>query len=89
VDAVFDLEKGTLKEVRKAQDFENPNATIEPIGDGWYKCTLSAEVSADNMRILLGPTTEDKTVLGWEGKTQELCDVYFVPSSVIIEEVTQ
>ena len=89
VDAVFDLEKGELKAVKKAQDFQNEKATIEDYGNGWYKCTISAQVSTYDIRILLGSTSINKDVSGWEGKTEKLCDVYFVPSSVIIEEIPQ
>jgi len=89
VDAVFDLQSGTLKEVKKTRDFEDESAEIEDLGEGWYKCTLTAEVAADFIRILLGPTTSEKSVLGWEGKTNEMGNVYVIPSSIVIEEVTQ
>ena len=88
-DAVFDLETGGLKAVKKARDFENESASIEPLGDGWYKCTVTTEVAADNIRIMLGPTTNEKDILGWEGKTGTTGNIYFAPSSLVVEEVKQ
>lgn len=87
VDAIFDLEKGIVIENKVSQDFENPIATIEKLFDGWYNCTLSAEVAADDIRIIMGPTGADKKVSSWEGETENLEDIYFVPSSIIFEEV--
>ncbi|MCB0437201.1 MAG: hypothetical protein KDD20_00535 [Mangrovimonas sp.] len=86
VDAVFDLEKGEVKGVKKGQDFENEDASIEALGDGWYKCSVSANVSADNIRILFGPTAAEKEILGWEGKVEQESSVYFIPSSLTFEK---
>lgn len=87
VDAIFDLDKGTVIDYKISQDFENPMATIEKLSDGWYKCSLSAEAAADNVRILMGATSSEKKVTSWEGKTKTRGDVYLIPSSIIVEEV--
>lgn len=87
VDAVFDLDKGTVVDYITSQDFENPMATIEKLPNGWYKCTLSAEVAADNVRIIMGATSAEKSVTSWEGKTEVQGDVYFAPSSITFEEL--
>ncbi|MDO5975346.1 phage head spike fiber domain-containing protein [Flavivirga jejuensis] len=87
VDAIFDLEKGTVVDYKTAQDFENPMATIEKLTGDWYKCTLSAEVAADNVRIIMGATSTERNVLSWEGTTESEVDVHIVLSSVTIEEL--
>jgi hypothetical protein len=87
VDAIFDLDKGTVVEYIVSQDFENPMATIEKLSGDWYKCTLSAEVAADNIRIIMGATGEENKVVSWEGKTKTQGSVYFAPSSLTLEEL--
>lgn len=85
-DAVFDLHTGKLIDVKASKDFSNANANIVSLGDGWYNCTLSANVKGDEITIILGPTSKEKNILGWEGKTPELLDINFIPSSISIEE---
>jgi hypothetical protein len=86
-DAIFDLKEGALVGVKKERDFRNPEATIEAMGDDWYKCSLTTEPYSDIVRILFGPTTEDKAVLGWEGLVDNENDIFIVPSSLTIEEI--
>jgi hypothetical protein len=86
-DAIFDLEKGTVVDYKTSQDFENPMATIEKLSDGWYKCILSAEVAADNVRIIMGATSAERSVSSWEGTTETQVEVYFMPSSITFEEL--
>ncbi len=87
VDAVFDLEKGEVVDYKTAQDFENAMATIEKLPNNWYKCTVGAEVAADNVRIIMGTTDSTRKVTSWEGKTEAQGSVYVVPSSIILEEI--
>jgi hypothetical protein len=87
VDAVFDLDKGKVLEYKESQDFEKPLALIEELPNGFYKCTLSAEVAADNIRIIMGTTDSTRKVTSWEGKTEAQGSVYVVPSSIILEEI--
>jgi len=86
-DAIFDLKEGTLVGVKKERDFRNPDATIEAMGEGWYKCSLTAEPYSDNIKILFGPTGEDKAVLGWEGLVGKKNDIFLVPSSFTLEKI--
>lgn len=86
-DAIFNLKEGTLVGVKIARDFRNPDATIEAIGDGWYKCSLMAEPYSDSIRILFGPTVEEKVVLGWEGLVDKKNDIYIIASSLTLEEI--
>jgi hypothetical protein len=88
VDAVFNLEDGTVEGVQKTRDFESENATIEVLGYGWYKCTVSAVVVADEVKIFLGPTIGNKQVDAWTIRTPDACDVYVLPSSLTLEEVS-
>lgn len=87
VDAIFDLDKGVVLDYKTSRDFENPLVSIENLGNGWYQCSLTAEVAADNIRVLMGATEANKNVLGWEGKTEKAVDILFVPSRVVVEEV--
>jgi len=87
VDAIFNLENGTIIDKKASRDFEFAEATIESLTDGWYKCTLKAEVAADNIKIVIGGTDLKRTVISWEGKTENLDDVYIVPSSIVLEEI--
>ena len=86
-DAIFNLKEGTLVGVKKERDFRNPEASIEAMGDGWYKCSLTAEPYSDIVRILFGPTGEDKAVLGWEGLINKKNDIFILPSSLTLEEI--
>ncbi|MDB9954225.1 hypothetical protein OAD49_01550 [Flavobacteriaceae bacterium] len=86
-DAIFNLKEGTLVGFKKERDFRNPEASIEAMGDGWYKCSLTAEPYSDIVRILFGPTAEDKAVLGWEGLISKKNDIFIVPSSLTFEEI--
>lgn len=88
VDALFDLENGILRGVKKGRDFENESANIEDLGNGWYKCSVTAEVAADDVQIIFGPTTADMSVNGWEGKTKAVCNLYILPSSLMLEEIS-
>lgn len=85
VDAVFDISNGELKGVKKAGLFSNEQATIRRIDDFWFECTLRGKVDTDKLKIILGPTKPDKSILGWEGETNEECSVVIIPSSLKIK----
>ena len=88
-DAVFDLENGLMKEVVDVGEFFNGEAKIEDIGEGWFKCSLIAEVNSNKMKIILGPTSGLGKTITWEGTTNEKCSVYIIPSSLVLEELAQ
>lgn len=88
VDAVFDLEEGQVKGQSIGGNFENVKATIKPIGKDWFLCTLVGKINTNNVRIILGPTTGQKNSEAWEGLTNENCDVFIIPSSLLIEETS-
>ncbi|MEM9679507.1 MAG: hypothetical protein AAF901_04220, partial [Bacteroidota bacterium] len=87
VDAVFDLENGTLKGVKKAGDFENEKASIKNLGNGWYRCSLSGKINASDVRVVLGATSEKTNVLSWESATDNLCNVIIIPESLNVKQV--
>lgn len=87
-DAIFDLEKGLLKEVIDVGEFFNGEAKIENIDNGWYKCSLSVEVNSNKMKIILGPTSGSNKAITWEGVTNEECGVLIIPSSLVLEELS-
>lgn len=88
VDAIFDLGKGEVKGVKSGRDFKNESATIQSLGDGWYKCMIKVMVSDDNIKIGFGPTSEENKIAGWEGKTNDLEDIYIIPSSLVLEKIS-
>jgi hypothetical protein len=87
VDAVFDLENGLLKGVADVGEFFKGDAKIEDVGEGWYKCSLIAEVYSKKMKIILGPTSGFGKTITWEGTTKEKPSVYIIPSSLVLEEL--
>ena len=87
LDAIFDLKQGKVKETSLGGNFEDVNATIKPIGNGWYNCTLSGKIMDYSVKVILGPTTEAKKASSWEGVTSLNCDAYIVPSSIEIQEI--
>lgn len=88
VDAIFDLEEGKVVNTKiSGKEFaENEKATIESLGDGWYKCSISADLYSDSIRIVFGPTNADIIIGSWERKTEAESNVYIIPSSLKIEE---
>lgn len=87
VDAVFNLENGTVKGVEKSRDFENENANIEDLGNGWFKCSVSAEVSADEVMLFMGPTIGNRKANAWTFKTDDACSVKVITSSLTLERI--
>ena len=89
IDALFDLEKGIVVDQASSSDFRNEDASIEDLGDGWYRCTVSGEVFADKIRISFGPTTNQRKVTNWEGTTTANGNMYIIPSSLKLEAISQ
>ncbi|MFT4802314.1 MAG: hypothetical protein ACI93N_002092 [Flavobacteriaceae bacterium] len=88
VDAVFDLKSGAVKGVKNGRDFENGDATIESLGDGWYKCSVKVTVAADSIRIIFGPTNDKTNINGWEGKIENPRSVFIIPNSLSLEKTS-
>jgi len=89
VDAVFDLDNGVITGKSNGGDFENEKAEIQSLGKGWYRCSISGLAKTNRVKIILGPTTNERRILSWEGATKENCDLYFIPKSLKIEEISQ
>lgn len=90
VDVIFDLSSGKAKEPKLSGDnefAENPKATIKALGDEWYLCSLYADVYAEYMRIVLGPTNGNLNTTLWETRTGEKNNIYLVPSLLKLEEM--
>lgn len=90
-DAVFDLDKGEVRGTFKEGDFvENEKVLIEPIGQGWYKCTIDADIYSSYFRLVFGPTNVPKGQTGvWESESlnDKNREVLILPNSVKIEEL--
>ena len=66
VDAVFNLDKGIIEGIQRTGVFESEIATIKPLNDGWYKCTIRAEIFSEKLNIVVGPTDKNKAISNWE-----------------------
>ena len=86
VDAIFDLDKGVVKDQSIGGNFKDVNATIKSLGNDWYLCTLSGKIMSSNVKIILGPTINETDTGAWEGLTNKDCDIFIIPSSLSIEE---
>ena len=86
VDAIFDLDKGVVKDQSIGGNFKDVKATIKNLGNDWYLCTLSGKIMSSNVKILLGPTISEIDTGAWEGLTNKDCDIFIIPSSLLIEE---
>ena len=90
VDAVYDLETGIVKEVLLSGNdvmAQNQKATMEYLGDGWYKCSLYADLYADYVRVVMGPTTNKLKTGLWETRTGKKSDALIITKSVKLEEL--
>lgn len=89
LDAIFDLANGKVKETSTGGNFDNVKATIKPFGNGWYQCELIGNIKASNVKIILGPTSNERQSRNWEGITSQKCEAYIIPSSLILEEISE
>ncbi|WP_298893577.1 hypothetical protein [uncultured Psychroserpens sp.] len=89
LDAIFDLANGKVKQTSTGGNFDNINATMKPLGDGWYQCVLSGTIKTSNVKIILGPTSGERQSKNWEGVTSQNGNVYIIPSSLKLEEVSE
>lgn len=88
VDAVFNLNDLAKKDVIGTGAFLNGYATIEHLKSDWYKCSLTAKASAENVKIIFGPTTDDSKTITWEAENKANNNVLILPSSLILEELS-
>lgn len=88
VDAIFDLKKGKVKKVVKTGNAaEEEKASIKALGNGWYECSLEAQLYSDYIGILLGVTNNMKGPKNWEASSAIDDSVLFVPSSLSLENI--
>lgn len=85
VDAVFNLDKGTLLGIKKRfGNFENEVATITSLQNGWYKCTIRAKVFSDKLFIIMGPTDGSREITNWEASNKTISSMYLDPSKTTV-----
>jgi hypothetical protein len=87
VDAVFNLDKGQVKDVKNVMGFQDEKASIESLGNGWYRCSLSGLVNTEKVRIIFGSTSKTRTTLSWEASTKNKNDIFIIPQSLMVEEI--
>lgn len=75
-DAVFDLAAGTVVGT-VGSTYTNLSATMTPLGDDWYLCTLTATVAGTNFtQAIIGPTDGGLLISEWEGASAVLSDCF-------------
>lgn len=75
-DAVFDLGNGTVRAVAGSGSNTNTTASITPLADGWYRCSVSTTFASPGISVsmLTGPTESYLAVGSWEAASA-ICDV--------------
>ena len=91
LDVVFDLSKGDVVGLYKEGDVvENKKVLIEPLVDGWFKCSIEAEIHASYFRLLFGPTNVPSGQVNvWESENlnKDGREIFILPESLKIEEI--
>ena len=86
-DAVFNLSDGTLKGVKKAGGFENEAAEIRSLGNGWFEIKIKAKVNTTDLKLIFGPADNTKSILQWEGSTNNKSNSYIDVSSISVKQI--
>jgi hypothetical protein len=90
-DAVFDLTSGEVIGTFSNSNFtDNENLVFDPVGDGWFKCSITADIYSSYFRLAFGPTTvAKKQVHVWEAQSlnKKEREIFMIPSSLTIEEI--
>lgn len=86
VDALFDLDTGKLIETFKDGGFYDEKASIKPLGNGWYLCTLIARANIDQVNVIFGPSYTNKKASNWEGPTKIKSSILVIPESLELKE---
>lgn len=87
VDVVFDAKKALVKDVYATDEFKNVNAIIKRLEGDWYECTIISEIFSENIRVILGPTSNERNVKIWEASIKSDVKLTIVPNSITIEEM--
>lgn len=88
IDAVFDLDKGVVKETKSTGDFLSGETEIEKLDNNWFRCTLTSKLEVDEVNIIFGPTNNSAQTITWEANTNNLNDIYIIPTSLSLEEIS-
>ena len=90
-DVVFDFFNEKVRGTFKNGDFtEAEVASIELLEEGWYKCTIEAEINASYFRLLFGPSDVlEQQTRSWESEllNNKEREILIIPSSVKVEEL--
>ena len=83
-DVVFDLNSGKIIGTNSLGYFQNEQATIKPLINGWFECTLSVTANTDKISVIFGPTDASKTKTSWEGKSNIVSNVFITEPKIQI-----
>lgn len=90
-DAVFDLALGEVKGIYSNSEFtDSENLVINSVGDGWFSCSITADIQSSYFRLVFGPTTvSKKKVHVWEAQSlnKKEREIFIIPSSLKIEKI--
>ena len=89
-DVVFNLNDQKVMTLFKDGDItKDEKSIIEPLDEGWYKCTFFADIESSYVMLIFGPTDPSKDVKIWESVAglNYKNDLFFIPSSLKVEEL--
>ena len=82
LDVVLDLKSMKVVGKEKSGDFLfDEKINIEELNNNVYKCTITAELYSDFVRILFGPGNNNPRIGFWEASKTQNEEVYIIPSS--------
>ena len=76
-----------LAKKKRLGNFENEVATIKPLKNGWYKCTIRAKVFSDKIYIIMGPTDGSREITNWEASNQTISSMILNPDKTTVLRV--
>jgi hypothetical protein len=87
IDAIFNLEKGTLKGITNVGTFSNDGATIKKGKEDWYEVTVKVKPNTNTIKLVFGPTDLELPLIKWVSPTSKISNTFIDFSSIKIEEL--
>lgn len=87
VDAVFDIENGNLNGVFTTGELDRGKVKIVPDKDGWFMRSLSDQTYNENVRVVFGPTNNDRNIESWQASLKGNPDLFIIPSRLQVEKL--
>lgn len=87
IDAVFNIDKGTVAGQNKQGPFEDEKVSIKPLGNGWYECSIEAKLNLSQLNIIIGPTDGSQRTTNWEAKNTTNPKLFIVPGMTVLKKI--